>query len=654
MTKIRISKSKVVFLVVGFSGILCGIIAGVFFGLTSDLPQIRALEDFKPSAVTRIYSADKILLAELFIEKRDPVPLKEIPHYLKAALIATEDRKFYKHSGVDIKGILRAIIKNIWAGEYVEGASTITQQLAKTLFLTPKKTIIRKMKEAVLSFQLERRYTKDEILRLYLNQVYFGSGAYGVESAARLYFGKTVNSLNLTECALIAGLPKSPSRYSPLVNIELALKRRNIVLTQMATTEIITKADLKKALKQTLYLEETVLDPVKGPYFVEHIRKLLEEIIGPTMLYKSGLTVFTTLSWPLQIAAEESVIKGLVTLEKRMKKNKIIYPEPQCSLISLDVQSGGILAMVGGRDFYKSPLNRATMAKRQPGSAFKPIVYAYAIERGFSQNTLILDAPVVFKGAKKDEDYRPKNFSDDFAGEMTFRKALTLSKNIPAVRLIEMLGASSVLRFGHTLGIKTPLLPNLTLALGSSDVTLMDLTAAYSVFPNKGKLITPYCIMEVLDQNERVIWRIKPQKKVVMSRAGASIITDMLKGVIEEGTGRKASILKHSVAGKTGTTDEFKDALFIGFSPSISTGVWVGQDNLTTLGDGETGAKAALPIWIEFIKKALAYKSYQYFDIPDDVAQIRMDTTTGFLVQGDSLKGVKALFKKGTEPKRLK
>ena len=654
MTKIRISKSKVVFLVVGFSGILCGIIAGVFFGLTSDLPQIRALEDFKPSAVTRIYSADKILLAELFIEKRDPVPLKEIPHYLKAALIATEDRKFYKHSGVDIKGILRAIIKNICAGEYVEGASTITQQLAKTLFLTPKKTIIRKMKEAVLSFQLERRYTKDEILRLYLNQVYFGSGAYGVESAARLYFGKTVNSLNLTECALIAGLPKSPSRYSPLVNIELALKRRNIVLTQMATTEIITKADLKKALKQTLYLEETVLDPVKGPYFVEHIRKLLEEIIGPTMLYKSGLTVFTTLSWPLQIAAEESVIKGLVTLEKRMKKNKIIYPEPQCSLISLDVQSGGILAMVGGRDFYKSPFNRATMAKRQPGSAFKPIVYAYAIERGFSQNTLILDAPVVFKGAKKDEDYRPKNFSDDFAGEMSFRKALTLSKNIPAVRLIEMLGASSVLRFGHTLGVKTPLLPNLTLALGSSDVTLMDLTAAYSVFPNKGKLITPYCIMEVLDQNERVIWRVKPQKKVVMSRAGASIITDMLKGVIEEGTGRKASILKHSVAGKTGTTDEFKDALFIGFSPSISTGVWVGQDNLTTLGDGETGAKAALPIWIEFMKKALADKSYQYFDIPDDVAQIRMDTTTGFLVQEDSLKGVKALFKKGTEPKRLK
>jgi len=654
MTKIRISKSNVIILIVVFSGILCGIIAGVFFGLTSDLPQIRALEDFTPSAVTRIYSADKVLLAELFIEKRDPVPLKDIPHHLKTALIATEDRKFYKHSGVDIKGILRAIIKNIWAGEYVEGASTITQQLAKTLFLTPKKTIIRKMKEAVLSFQLERRYTKDEILKLYLNQVYFGSGAYGVESAARLYFGKTVNSLNLAECALIAGLPKSPSRYSPLVNVELALKRRNIVLKQMAVTGIITKADLKKALKQPLFPEESGFDPVKGPFFVEHIRKLLEEIIGPTRLYKSGFTAFTTLSWHLQKAAEQAVENGIVALENRMKKNKMINPKPQCSLISLDIQSGGMLAMVGGKDFYKSPFNRATIARRQPGSAFKPIVYAYAIEKGFSQNTLILDAPVVFKGAKKGEDWRPKNFSDDFSGEMTFRKALALSKNIPAVRLIEMLGASSVSSFGHTLGIQTPLLPNLTLALGSSDITLIDLTAAYSVFPNKGKLINPYCLMEVLDQNERVIWRVKPQKKVVMSQAGASIITDMLKGVIEEGTGRKARILKHSVAGKTGTTDEFKDALFIGFSPRISTGVWVGQDDLATLGDMETGAKAALPIWIEFMKKALADKPYQYFDIPDDVVQVRMDTTTGFLVHKDSHKGVKALFKKGAEPKRFK
>ena len=439
----------------------------------------------------------------------------------------------------------------------------------------------------------------------------------------------------------------------PLVNVELALKRRNIVLKQMADTGIITKAGLKKALEQPLRPEDTGFDLVKGPYFVEYIKKSLEEMLGPSKLYKSGLTVFTTLSWHLQKTAESSVSKGLMALEKRMKQNKIVNPEPEGSLVSMDVQSGGILAMVGGKDFSKSPFNRATMAKRQPGSAFKPIVYAYAIEKGFPQNTLILDAPVIFRGARPGDEYHPENFSDDFAGEMTLRKALTLSQNIPAVRLVDMLGASSVARFGHTLGIKTPLLPNLTLALGSSGVTLIDLTAAYSVFPNKGELISPYGIMEVLDQNERVVWRVKPQKKVVMSQAGASIITDMLKGVIKEGSGRKALILKHPVAGKTGTTDGSRDALFIGFSPSISTGVWVGQDDLTTLGGMETGAKAALPIWIAFMKDALADKFYQYFDIPDDVVQVRMDTTTGMLEE-DSNKGVKALFRKGNEPKKFK
>ncbi len=654
MTRIRISKSKIIIFIILLTGVLCGVVAGAFFGLTHDLPQIRTLETFKPSAVTRIYSLDKVLLAELFIEKRDPVPLKVIPYYLKAALIATEDRKFYKHSGVDLKGILRAIVKDIRAGKFVEGASTITQQLAKTLFLTSKKTLIRKIKEAVLAFQMERRYTKDEILELYLNQVYFGSGAYGVESAARLFFGKSVKDLDLTECALIAGMPKSPSLYSPLINKELSLKRRNTVLKQMADTGIINETALNKALKQPLLPEKPGLNLVKAPYFISHVKKFLEEVIGPSRVYKSGLTVFTTLSYDLQKAAEKSVEKGLSALKTRMKQKRIKKSNPQSALISLDIQSGGILAMVGGKDFFKSPFNRATVARRQPGSAFKPIVYAYAIKQGFPQSTLLLDAPVVFKGAKNGKDWQPKNFSGNFLGEMTLRKALVLSKNIPSVRLIEMLGPSSVARFGHTLGLETPISPNLSLALGSSEVTLIDLTAAYSVFPNKGKSIKPYSVLEVIDQHERVIWRVKPRKNIVMSRAGAAIMSNMLKGVVEEGTGRKALSLRQSVAGKTGTTDEFKDALFIGFSPSISAGVWVGQDDSSKLGDMETGARAALPIWIDFMKKALLNKSYQYFDIPDDVVQVYMDTTTGFLVPEDSPDGVKVLFKKGTEPKRFK
>lgn len=648
---IRSGKSMLTLSIILSVAVVSGVIAGAILGLTHDLPQIRSLESFTPTSVTRLYSVDKVLLAEVFIEKRDPVPLKIIPHYLKAALIATEDRKFYSHSGVDLKAILRAIVRDIWAGEFVEGASTITQQLAKTLFLTPRKTIVRKIKEALLAFQLERRYTKDEIIEFYLNQVYFGSGAYGVESAARIFFGKSVAKLSLHECALVAGMPKSPSRFSPLVNQALATKRRNSVLKQMAETGIITQALFNQAIAEPLRLADQNVNLDKGPYFVEYVKKHLENAIGPTILYKGGLNVYTTLSADLQQAAEQAVTNGLLALETRMKWHKIMDPDPQGALIALDVTSGGILAMVGGKDFSNSPFNRATAALRQPGSAFKPVIYAYAIEQGFPQNKLILDAPVVFKGAKKGKDWKPQNFTKKFQGEMTLRKALTLSKNIPAVRLIEMLGPAPVARFGYSLGIESTLSPNLALALGSSEVTLMDLTAAHAVFPNGGQWIKPFAVMEVIDHRGRVIWRAKPRKKAVMSRSGAAIMTNMLTGVIQEGTGKKARVLGRPLAGKTGTTNEFKDALFIGFSPSVTAGVWVGQDTSESLGNLETGARTALPIWMDFMKTALSKHTYQYFDIPDDVVQVAVDPTTGLPVDKDNPSAVLALFKKGTEPR---
>lgn len=632
-------------------GALFGIIAGIFLAITHDLPQIQALETFSPSAVTRIYSADKELIAELYLEKRDPVLLKAVPHYLKTALIATEDNNFYKHSGVDLKGILRAIIKDILARKFVEGASTITQQLAKTLFLTPEKSIMRKIKEAFLSFQLERRYTKDEILELYLNQIYFGSGAYGVESAAQTFFGKPVTDLSLAECALIAAMPKAPSRYSPLINKDLAVKRRNIVLKQMANSGMISETAYNESVRETIIFGKQNKKPAKAPYFVEYIKKLLEETLGSSRLYKGGLTVYTTLSFQLQKAAEQAVENGLYALETRMKKQGIIDPCPQGALIALNVQSGGILAMVGGRDFDKSPFNRAVSARRQPGSAFKPVVYAHAIERGFPQNRMILDAPVVFKGAKNGKDWQPENFSGKYKGEITLRKALAQSVNIPAIRLLEMLGPLSVAQFGYNLGIKSSLAPNLSLALGTSETTLIDLTSAYAVFPNMGKSIKPFGVMEILDREGRIILQAKPEQKIAMSRAGAAIITNMLCGVVREGTGKKARSLKRPVAGKTGTTNNYRDALFIGFSPSVAAGVWVGQDNFTTLGKRETGAKAALPIWIEFMKKALENSRCQYFDIPDDVVQVRINALTGRLAPDDSRQAVSALFKKGTEPK---
>jgi penicillin-binding protein 1A len=646
----RSKKHKLIILLVLFVAVFCGSLVGAFLALTQDLPQIRSLENFKPDAVTRIYSADKVLLAELFLQKREPVPLETIPRLLTAALVATEDRKFYSHSGVDLKGIARAILKDIKAGEFIEGASTITQQLSKTLFLTPRKTLVRKLKEAILAFQLERRYTKDEILELYLNQVYFGSGAYGVESAAKIFFGKSAKDLTLAECALVAGMPKSPSRYSPLVNPDLALKRRNTVLQQMRDTGIISDAAYRQAIKEALYTDERRFSQSKAPYFIEYIKKTLEDELGSTRLYKGGLSILTTLNYRLQFAAENAVADGLAALNERMRHAQIAEPDPQAALISIDLASGGILAMVGGKDFSASRFNRATMALRQPGSAFKPFVYAYAIEQGFAQDKLILDAPVVYKGARDGEDWKPENFSSGFKGEMTLRHALAISQNIPAVRLLQTLGPNSVAQFAHQLGIKSYLRSNLSLALGTSEVTLIDLTSAYSVFPNRGEKIKPFGVLEVVDRQGRVIWRDRPQKRLVMSRTGAAIVTDMLEGVVKEGTGRQAQTLRRAVAGKTGTTDDCRDAMFIGFSPSIIAGVWVGRDSGDTLGGKETGARAALPIWIDYMKAALQNESHQYFDIPDDVSQIRMDPITGLVQLDNSKPSVMALFKKGTEP----
>ena len=648
--KFSLNKKTVTILLVLAAGLATGVVAGAFFALTQDLPQIQSLENFRPLTVTRIYSAQKTLLDELYLEKRDPVPLKQIPHYLKAALVATEDRKFYKHSGVDIKGIARAIIKDIKAGKFVEGASTITQQLAKTLFLTPRKTIVRKIKEAILAFQLERRYTKDEILELYLNQVYFGSGAYGVASAARIFFGKSIRDLTLAESALIAGMPKSPSRYSPLVNMELALKRRNVVLAQMQDTGIITAEDYHRATREEVNTHNRQTS-TRAPYFVQYVKNYLENILGASILYKGGLSIYTTIDDDLQQAAETAVADGLGSIENRMEKNNIYTGPAQAALVAIGVQSGEIMAMVGGRNFSESMFNRATEAHRQPGSAFKPLVYAYAVEQGFAQNQMLLDAPVVFRGASKGNDWRPQNFSETFLGEITLRKALAISQNIPAVRLIETLGPSSVARFAHRLGIAANLDPNLSLALGTSEVTLLNLTSAYAVFARGGQWIEPYGITEVTDHRGRVIWSARPQRRLAMTREGAAITTNMLEAVIQEGTGRKARALRGPLAGKTGTTNNYHDALFVGFSPAVAAGVWVGLDLGGTMGDKETGSRAALPIWMNFMSAALADGPQRYFDLPDNTVKKRINPETGILAVDGSKSAVTALFKKGTEPR---
>jgi len=655
--KRRRYRSFILIFLLLLAGAVCGVIVGVIIALTHDLPQIRKLESYQPSATTRICSFDGVILAELFAQKRDPVKLEAIPSYLKDALLATEDQRFYSHSGLDIKGIGRAIINDIRARRFVEGASTITQQLAKTLFLTPRRTLLRKLKEAFLALQLERRYTKDAILTLYLNQIYLGSGAYGVEAASQLYFGKPVNALNLSECALLAGLPQAPSRYSPRVNQSLALKRRNVVLKRMLSNKMIASALYEDTVRQPLKLIALARQSDLAPYFTAHIKQMLEKEIGAEQLYKGGLTVTTTLVYQEQKAAAQAVSEGLAALDARRRHENLqshtpsstfqAESLPQAALIALDVKTGGIRAMIGGRNFKQSPFNRATIAERQPGSAFKPLVYALAIERGFAQNTLLTDAPVAYKIAGKRKQWRPRNFSGAFKGAITLREALSASQNIPAVHLIEMLGVSSVATFAHQLGIRSHLRPYLSLALGASEIRLIDLTTAYAVFANQGQQTRPFGVIDVYDRDNRRLWHVKPEKKAVMSRAAAAVMTDMLAAVIREGTGRKARGIGRPIGGKTGTTNRYRDALFVGFSPTIAAGVWVGMDDHTTLGRHETGAKAALPIWIQFMQAALDGKPYQHFDLPDDVVKKRMDRTNGNLVEETAAGTVDALFIKG-------
>ena len=633
-------------IVIAFFGVISGITAGSVLILIRDLPQITALENFQPSAVTRVYSADNELLAELYAQRRDPVSFSQIPTLLISALLTTEDRQFYEHSGIAVKGILRAVLKNLIKGRYAEGASTITQQLAKTLFLTPRKAITRKLREAILSFQLEQRYTKNEILTLYLNQVYFGNGAYGVEAASHTFFLQSVEKLSIAQCAMLVGSLKAPSRYSPIDNPELAIQRRNIVLSLMHDTGVIDTAAYNGARQEPL---PTIKRPVfneTAPFFIDYIKQELEGIVGTDMIYKGGLSILTTLSTQNQTAAERALISGINAVCDRRSQTGIDSCDTQAALVAIDIETGGIISMVGGVDYAQSKLNRSVNAARQPGSAFKPILYALAIELGYDQNQTLLDAPVIFSQSDQKDDWQPDNFSQTYAGEVSLRWALAHSKNIPAIRLIEKVGPTSLVHFAHSMGFDNTLRPTLSLALGTSEVNLLTLTAAYGVFANHGTYTRPFGVSQIRNKNGELLWTVKPERHIALPSSTAAIMTDMLTEVVQSGTGQAAKVLHGAVAGKTGTTDQYKDALFVGYSPKTVAGVWVGNDDATSMGEGETGAKAALPIWISYMKTAIGIRQPSYFDFPDDVEQISIDLKTGRRMPGDSPKAIKVLIKK--------
>ncbi len=633
------------------AGVLTGLFTGLLAAVTQDLPQIQALEDFEPSAATRILAADGRTLGELYVHRRLPLTLEEMPRELRQAVLAVEDRRFYSHPGVDVIRAGGALLRDIKAGGFVEGASTITQQLARNLFLTPRKTVLRKLREIFLALQIERSYTKDEILRFYLNQIYLGSGAYGVAAAAETYFGKRASELTLGECAVLAGIPKSPARYAPTGDLKEALTRRRVVLSAMVRENFITDAQAAKAAAEPLRPLPRRQPKTLAPYYVEQVRRLLLDKFSENMVYKGGLEVRTTLDMTLQKAAEQALQKGLADLDGERAGSSSLSETAQGALVALEAATGRVLAWVGGSDYESNPFDRVEQARRQPGSAFKPLVYATAIEGGLTQTDLVWDAPVSYQVEGSREPWRPQNFSHRFEGETTLRRALEVSGNVPAIKLLARVGVDNVITTARKLGVTSTLNPNLSLALGTSEVSLLELTGAYNGLASGGLWPEPYLIEEVRDRSGRVLLKSRPQRLVALTPETAYIVTDMLKGVVEDGTAQRARVLNAPLAGKTGTTDDYRDALFVGYSPRVAAGVWVGLDSHGSLGRGMTGARAALPIWMDFMRTVLTERPAVEFTRPVNVVMQPVDRFTGRAAGPDDPNAVSAAFRTGTQPR---
>ncbi len=734
-----------------------GLIGILWFGMQG-LPSIESLQDYQPSLITRVYSDEGDVIGQFFVERRIYIPVSDMPKSLINAIIAVEDTRFFEHPGLDVVGIFRAAWTNLKSGGKVQGASTITQQLARTLFLSRERTYTRKIRELILAIKMELVLSKEKILEMYLNQIYFGHGAYGVGSAAQTYFDKNLVDINLSESTILAGLPKAPNTYSPYRNPERAKKRQEHVLHRMVQTKFISQAESNDALAADIVFRRKSVKPIAS-YFLEHIRQTLVGHYGETMVYKGGLQVYTTLNVAMQKAADEAVHQGLHELDKRqgwrgpighqsltdlqelveesshapnphgilkalvtntsknsadvlventykgkialadmlwasrrlkrgtgvtdavvrknltakeiLKPGDIIEvvtkngdieagefaldqtPIVEGSLLALDPRTGAVRAMVGGYDFQRSEFNRAITAKRQPGSAFKPIIYATALKKGYTPATLILDAPVVYEQEEEGEIWKPENYEKRFFGMISLRESLRHSRNAATVRLLEKIGVQDVMDLASTLGITSPLSQDLSLALGSSSVTLQEITSAYGVFSNQGLWLPPYTITTVKSLEGEILEQhiFEPQEAV--SKETAYLVTNMMMDVIQSGTGRRAKSIGRPLAGKTGTTNSYQDAWFVGYAPNLATGVWVGFDGVRTLGRLESGAHAALPIWTQFMGRALNPMPVTTFSIPEGIRFSQIDIATGTLPTKSSKSIATEVFAEGTEPTKL-
>lgn len=746
-------------LLIAAVSIVVGITFGGYFAINRGIPSIKEVSEYRPLDGTKVYDDEDSLFGELKLEKGIYVPVQKMPEHLINAVIAVEDARFLRHEGFDYLAIGRAISKDIFYGELKEGGSTITQQLAKVMFLTPEKTIKRKLREAALAIKIEKNLDKKEILELYLNKVYFGHGAYGVEMASRIYFGKSVKDLTLSEAAIIAGLIRAPSAYSPYNNIRRARGRQLIVLSRMEEEGFIKRSEKEKALEQPIYLSSKRRDIEVNNYFLEYIRKYLVEKYGEETVYRKGLNVYTTLNKKAQMSAARALQAGLQELDKRrgwrgpidhkddidierekersepaksvvtetnevisglvleVKKHEAVIksrgiigklsikdaqwasttinsktgkrkvlkdfaltqiltpgdiikvrvksihnndvlfaleqdPEVQGAVVALEPDTGFIRTLIGGYDFIKSEYNRALYAKRQPGSAFKPIIYAAALDNDFTPASIIVDEPITYHGGPKGK-WTPENYDHKFYGPTSLREALTYSRNVVTIKLVEEVGISNVIEFARKIGIQGEIPHDLTLALGSLSLTPFELALCYSVFANEGMQVKPVTIKYITDSQGRILESNEPEAVEAISPQTAFLITSLMEEVVKNGTGWRAKALDRPVAGKTGTTNEYRDAWFVGYTPDLVAVVWVGFDDMKPLGSQETGARAASPIWVAFMKDVLKDESEpEQFIVPEGIVSCTVDPVTGLLTK-DETTGITVYFKEGTEPRQF-
>jgi len=616
----------------------------LYYILLKELPSIAALKDYRPSIATRVYADNDELIDEFFLEDRKVIKIADVPKFVIQAFVAAEDARFYQHSGFDLQSMTRAFFKNIEAGRVVQGGSTITQQVAKSLYLSPERSYMRKIKEAIIAYKIDKYLSKDEIMHLYLNQIYLGHGTYGIEAASQAYFGKSARYLTLPEVSLLAGLPKAPSSYSPFLHLDKARQRQVYVLERMVEDEYITQGQKERALAVPLKFRSVRPKEKIAPYFIENIRRYIQEKYGSDVLYKEGLEVYTTLNINMQKAARDAVERGLMELEARESYEK---GQVQGALICMDARTGAIRAMVGGRDFKKSEFNRATQSRRQPGSAFKPFIYTAAFDKGMTPSSKLVDEPIEYPDRSQPDGYwRPQNFDRKYNGPTTLRQALVQSRNVITIKLLQEIGVDYAAGYATNMGISSPLSRNLSLALGTSGVTLQEMVRGYGVLANQGKRVVPFMIKKIIDRTGHAFEENQPKSEQVIDPRIAFVSAHVMQDVVESGTGRRVKSIGRPVAGKTGTTDDMRDAWFIGFTPSLIAGVWVGFDQERSLGREEQGGRAAAPIWLYFMEKAVKGVPVETFQAPDGIVLIKVDPKSGVPSRG----GIYESFLEGTTP----